>query len=193
MASKDIIFASGNQNKIIEVQAMLGEAYRVRGLRDVGITEEIAETATTLEGNASIKSRYIFDKMGCDCFSDDTGLEVEILNGAPGVQTARYGGESKNDDDNIALLLKNMEGETNRNCRFVTVVSLIKDGQEYFFEGEVRGTIRTSRSGEKGFGYDSVFEPEGYSVTFAEMELQEKNSLSHRARAIAKLVEFLNK
>lgn len=193
MSRKEIIFASGNQNKITEVQAMLGESYHVLGLKDIGVTEDIAETADTLEGNASIKSRYIFDCKGCDCFSDDTGLEVEILGGAPGVHSARYAGEGKNNDDNMTLLLKKMEGAVNRNARFRTVVSLIKDGDEYFFEGEVKGTIRTSRSGNHGFGYDPIFEPEGYDVTFAEMSAAQKNELSHRARAIKKLVDFLNK
>lgn len=191
MSRKEIIFASGNEHKIAEVSSMLGTVYVVRGLKEVGILEEIPETAPTLEGNASIKSHYLFDRLGCDCFSDDTGLEVEALGGAPGVVSARYAGEGKNSEENMALLLKNMEGITNRKARFRTVVSLIKNGTEHFFEGEVTGTIRTQKSGCEGFGYDPIFEPDGYSTTFAEMSMEEKNELSHRARAIQKLVNFL--
>lgn len=193
MSRKEIIFASGNEHKIAEVASMLGDTYVVRGLKEVGILEEIPETAETLEGNASIKSHYLFDRLGCDCFSDDTGLEVEALGGAPGVKSARYAGEGKNSEENMALLLKKMEGVTNRKAKFRTVVSLIQNGVEYLFEGEVCGTIRTTKSGCEGFGYDPIFEPEGYSTTFAEMSMDEKNKLSHRARAINKLVDFLKK
>lgn len=193
MSRKEIIFASGNEHKIAEVASMLGDTYVVRGLKEVGILEEIPETAETLEGNASIKSHYLFDRLGCDCFSDDTGLEVEALSGAPGVKSARYAGEGKNSEENMALLLKKMEGATNRKAKFRTVVSLIQNGTEHLFEGEVCGTICTTKSGSEGFGYDPIFEPEGYSTTFAEMSMDEKNRLSHRARAINKLVDFLKK
>lgn len=193
MNRKEIIFASGNPNKIKEVQAMLGEKYLVRGLKELGIEEDIPETAATIEGNASIKSHYLFDRLGCDCFSDDTGLEVEALGGEPGVYSARYAGEGKDAEDNMKLLLHKMEGLSNRRAKFRTVVSLIESGTEHLFEGEVKGTIRETKSGDEGFGYDPVFEPEGYSITFAEMLPEEKNKLSHRAKAIAKLVNYLKK
>lgn len=193
MGRKEIIFASGNRNKIAEVQSMLGDTYTVKGLKEIGIEEDIPETATTLEGNASIKSHYIVSKLGCDCFSDDTGLEVEVLGGEPGVKSARYAGEEKDSNDNMALLLQNMKGKTNRRARFRTVVSLIQNGEEHLFEGEVTGTIREVKSGSEGFGYDPLFQPDGYDITFAEMQMDEKNKLSHRARAISKLVDFLKK
>lgn len=189
--NKEILFASGNEHKIKEIQAVLGSSYTIKGLKDIGFMDDIPETSPTLEGNARQKSMFLYDRLECDCFSDDTGLEVEVLSGAPGVLSARYAGEGKNSEDNITLLLKNMEGETNRKARFRTVVSLILAGKEYQFEGIVNGIIRTERSGSEGFGYDPVFEPEGHNVTFAEMPLEEKNSMSHRARAITKLVEFL--
>lgn len=189
--SKEILFASGNINKIKEIQAMLGDLYCVKGLKDIGFTEEIEENAPTLEGNASIKSKYLFEKLGCDCFSDDTGLEVEILDNEPGVRSARYAGEGKNSEDNMDLLLKKLEGATNRNAQFRTVISLILDGKEYFFEGIVEGTINTERRGAEGFGYDPIFTPKGFGRTFAEMSSEEKNSMSHRGRAVEKLVNFL--
>lgn len=191
MGRKEIIFASGNRNKVEEVQSMLGDRYTVKGLKEIGIEDDIPETAATLEGNASIKSHFVFSKFGCDCFSDDTGLEVEVLSGEPGVKSARYAGEGKDSNDNMTLLLQNMKGKTNRKARFRTVVSLIQNGEEYLFDGEVTGTIRETRSGNEGFGYDPLFQPDGYDITFAQMSMEEKNKLSHRARAIGKLVDFL--
>lgn len=189
--SKEILFASGNINKIKEIQEILGGGYIVKGLKDIGFTGEIVEDAPTLEGNASIKSKYLFERLGCDCFSDDTGLEVEALNNAPGVYSARYAGEGNNAENNMNLLLKNLEGETNRKAQFRTVISLILDGKEYFFEGIVKGTINTELHGDEGFGYDPIFTPEGFDRTFAQMSSEEKNSMSHRGRAIEKLVDFL--
>lgn len=193
MSRKEIIFASANLNKIKEVQATLGDEYVVRGLKDVGVVEDIPETAATIEGNASIKSHYLFERLGCDCFSDDTGLEVEALGGEPGVYSARYAGHGRDSEDNIKLLLHRMEGVTNRQAKFRTVVSLIENGVEHLFEGEAIGTICLSRSGDDGFGYDPIFTPEGYDITFAQMSMEQKNKLSHRAKAIGKLVEFLKK
>lgn len=193
MSRKEIIFASANLNKIKEVQATLGDEYVVRGLKDVGVVEDIPETAATIEGNASIKSHYLFERLGCDCFSDDTGLEVEALGGEPGVYSARYAGHGRDAEDNIKLLLHRMEGVTNRQAKFRTVVSLIENGVEHLFEGEAIGAICLSRSGDDGFGYDPIFTPEGYDITFAQMSMEQKNKLSHRAKAIGKLVEFLKK
>lgn len=191
MSGKEIIFATSNSNKIREVQSMLGDSYVLRSSKDLGLTEEIPETCDTLQGNASQKSHYLYERYGCDCFADDTGLEVEALDLAPGVYSARYAGEGKSSEDNMTLLLKNMEGVQNRKARFRTVISLIQNGKEYFFEGKVEGTIREERCGSEGFGYDPLFEPEGFSITFAEMSLEQKNKLSHRGRAVEKLVNFL--
>ncbi len=190
--SKEILFASGNSHKISEIASKLGDGYSVKGLKDVGITEDIPETADTLEGNASIKSHYLFEKLGCDCFSDDTGLEVEALNGEPGVRSARYAGEDKSSEDNIELLLNKLIGVENRGARFRTVISLIIDGKETIFEGVVNGVIIEDRRGGDGFGYDPIFVPDGYTKTFAEMTLEEKNSISHRAKATEKLINYLN-
>lgn len=166
----------------------------LRTSADCGITEDIPENEPTLEGNASAKAQYIYQKTGCDCFADDTGLEVEVLDGEPGVRSARYAaGDGHNSENNMALLLRKMEGEPNRKARFRTVISLIIGGKEHTFEGIVNGMIRAERSGCEGFGYDPIFEPEGYDITFAEMPLEQKNLISHRGLATAKLVEFLGK
>ena len=191
MKNKELIFATANINKIREVQAMLENIYSVKSSKDLGLEEDIPEDMDTLQGNASQKSHFLNDRFGCDCFADDTGLEVDALNGAPGVYSARYAGESKSSEENMDMLLKNMEGVENRKARFKTVISLIKEGEEMFFEGVVEGTIRREKCGADGFGYDPIFEPEGFSTTFAEMSSEQKNQLSHRGIAVRKLVDYL--
>ena len=187
----EIIFATNNAHKLSEVQALLGDKFRLVTLRDCGITEDIPETADTLDGNASQKSHYLYDRVGKNCFADDTGLEVEVLGGAPGVRSARYATDGHDFEANNRLLLKNLEGEDNRKARFRTVISLILDGEEHLFEGIVEGRITESAAGCGGFGYDPLFVPDGYDCTFAEMSADEKNAISHRGRAVQKLVEFL--
>ena len=187
-----LIFATNNAHKVAEVQAVLGDGYELVTPRQMGITEDIPETASTLEGNARQKARYLYERTGLDCFADDTGLEVEALGGAPGVRSARYAGDEHDFDANNALLLKNLEGESNRKARFRTVIALILGGEEYLFEGIVEGTIIDHMTGSEGFGYDPMFVPEGDTRTFAEMSAEEKNAISHRGRAVAKLVEFLS-
>ena len=187
----EIIFATNNAHKLSEVQALLGDKFHLVTLRDCGITEDIPETASTLEGNASQKSHYLHDRVGKDCFADDTGLEVEALGGEPGVRSARYASDGHDFEANNRLLLKNLEGVTNRKARFRTVISLILNGEEHLFEGIVEGRITESAAGCGGFGYDPLFVPNGYDCTFAEMSADEKNAISHRGRAVQKLVEFL--
>jgi XTP/dITP diphosphohydrolase len=171
---------------------MLEPLYRITSLDELGCTEDLAETSATLEGNSLQKANYIFDAYKLACIADDTGLEVEALHGDPGVYSARYAGPQRNSDDNIALLLKNLEGKSNRKARFRTIITLIlDDGAIHSFEGVVDGEIIPVKKGDKGFGYDPVFKPEGFDRTLAEMTLEEKNSLSHRARAVQKLVAFL--
>lgn len=188
---RKLVFATHNENKLKEVREMLGDKFELLSLADIDCHDEIAETADTLEGNALIKSRYVKDQFGYDVFADDTGLEVDALNGAPGVYSARYAGEGKKSEDNINKLLNELSGKEGRTARFRTAVSLILGDDEHIFEGIVDGAITTERSGSEGFGYDPVFRPEGYEVTFAEMSGDEKNSSSHRGRAIRKLVSFL--
>jgi XTP/dITP diphosphohydrolase len=187
----EIIFATNNAHKLSEVQALLGDKFRLVTLRDCGITEDIPETADTLDGNASQKSHYLHDRVGRNCFADDTGLEVEALGGEPGVRSARYATDGHDFEANNRLLLKNLEGVTNRKARFRTVISLILDGEEHLFEGIVEGRIAESEAGCGGFGYDPLFIPDGYNCTFAEMSADEKNAISHRGRAVQKLVKFL--
>ncbi len=188
---KRIIFATNNAHKLSEVQAILGDSFRLLTLKECGITEDIPETAPTLEGNALQKARYIYEKIGADCFADDTGLEVEALGGAPGVHSARYATDGHDFAANNRLLLKNLEGVSNRKARFRTVIALILDGKEYLFEGIVEGSIAEEESGSEGFGYDPLFVPSGEIITFAQMSAEKKNSISHRGRAVAKLVNFL--
>lgn len=157
-----------------------------------GITEDIPENQETLEGNALQKARYIYERLHENCFADDTGLEVEALNGAPGVRSARYAGDERDMRRNMEKLLCDMKDATNRNARFRTAIALILDGREYFFEGEVKGEIMRGKAGGKGFGYDPIFRPSGYGISFAEMDLSEKNSISHRGKAVRQLVNFLN-
>jgi XTP/dITP diphosphohydrolase len=188
---RKLIFATNNAHKLGEVQALLGDDFELVTLRECGITEDIPETAETLEGNALQKARYVYSKTGLDCFADDTGLEVEALGGAPGVHSARYATDGHDFAANNRLLLKNLEGETNRSAHFRTVIALILDGKEYLFEGRVEGTIATEESGSEGFGYDPLFVPSGEIITFAQMSAEAKNAISHRGRAVAKLVKFL--
>ena len=187
----NIIFATNNHHKLKEVQAVLGEGFRLTTPRELGITEDIPEEQDTLEGNASQKARYLYERTGKNCFADDTGLEVAALGGAPGVRSARYAGPGHDSQKNMELLLNNMAGKTDRRARFRTVISLILDGEEHLFEGTVEGTILDAPCGEAGFGYDPVFVPEGYDTTFAEMSAEAKNAISHRGRAVARLAAFL--
>jgi XTP/dITP diphosphohydrolase len=187
----EIIFASNNLNKIREINNILGNSFTLLSLRDIDINEDIPENEMTLEGNALYKASYIYKASGKNVFADDTGLEVEALNGRPGVHSARFAGENKDPDANIEKLLSMLEKETNRNARFRTVIALILNGKEYLFEGTVTGKIIKERKGNQGFGYDPVFIPDGKSVTFAEMDIEEKNMISHRARAFEKLRHFL--
>lgn len=187
----EIIFATNNAHKLAEVQAVLGDGFRLLTPRECGITEDIPETQPTLEGNASQKAHYLHDRTGRNCFADDTGLEVMALGGAPGVRSARYATDGHDFDANNRLLLKNMEGIADRRARFRTVISLIIDGEEHLFEGIVNGRIAESASGCEGFGYDPLFIPDGSDKRFAEMTADEKNAVSHRGRAVRKLVDFL--
>ena len=186
-----IVFATNNAHKLSEVKAVLGDGFELVTLREVGITEDIPETGATLEENASQKARYVYDRTGLDCFADDTGLEVEALDGRPGVRSARYAGEGHDFKANNRKLIAELEGKENRRARFRTVISLIRGGVEQQVEGIVRGVIATEESGTEGFGYDPLFIPEGSNVTFAEMSAEAKNAISHRGRAVAALVKIL--
>jgi XTP/dITP diphosphohydrolase len=187
----ELIFATNNKHKLREINSIIGEEIILRDLSDVNITEDIPEKEPTLEGNALAKARYVHRRTGLNVFADDTGLETEALNGMPGVHSARFAGESKDSDANIAKLEKMLERKLNRNARFRTVIALIFNDKEYLFEGTVSGKIIDEKRGREGFGYDPVFIPEGFSKTFAEMSLVEKNKLSHRAKALDKLKDFL--
>lgn len=186
-----LVFATNNPHKAKEVEQILGGNYRVKTLRDIGCLDDIAETEATLEGNALLKARYVKENFGYDCFSEDTGLEVDALGGEPGVHTARYAGEQRNAADNMSLLLRNLAGKDNRNARFRTVIALIFNGEESIVEGICEGRIATEQHGAGGFGYDPVFIPDGYEQTFAELGDDIKNRISHRARATKKLMELL--
>ena len=186
-----ICFATNNKNKIAEVRSKVGEEISILSLEDIGCFEELPETSPTLEGNSAQKARFVADKYKVHCFADDTGLEVDALNGAPGVYSARYAGPACNPEDNMNKLLLSMEGQNNRSAQFKTCITLIIDGKETVFHGAVKGTILTERHGKEGFGYDPIFQPEGYLVSFAEMPLSEKNTISHRALAVEKLIDYL--
>lgn len=191
---KTLLFASGNQHKIDEINAVLAPlGYQVQGLHALGLQEDIPETGTTLDENAAIKATYLYEKFGKDCFADDTGLEVEVLNGAPGVYSARYAGTPKSDVNNMAKLLTALQGKANRNAQFRTVFCLIEGGETRFFEGKVTGSIAEAPIGEAGFGYDPVFVPTAESRTFAQMSAADKNKISHRAKAVAALMAYLKK
>lgn len=193
LSNQSIIFATQNRNKLLEVQAMLGNAFQLMTLSDVGITDELEENQLTLEGNALQKANYVYNLTGLACFADDTGLEVEALNGAPGVYSARYAGEERDALANMNRILRELNGIQNRNARFRTVIAWVDKQQEYCFEGIIKGIITTSQRGNAGFGYDPIFQPENQELTFAEMDLSTKNKLSHRARAFSTFKEWLGK
>lgn len=186
-----LVFATGNQNKVNEIQQLIPSNIKLLGLKDINVSEEIPETQPTIEGNASQKAFYIYTNYHANCFADDTGLEIEALDNRPGVLSARYAGESKNAEDNMLKVLNELNGISNRKARFKTVISLVIDGKEQQFEGVVNGTIAHEKIGIKGFGYDPIFVPDGTTKSFAEMDLEEKNKISHRAKAVNKLVEYL--
>ena len=186
-----LVFATNNKHKIREISDLLDDRFEIIGLADIGITEDIPEDADNLADNALFKARYVHDRTGLNVFADDTGLEVDALDGAPGVYSARYAGTSKDPSDNIIKLLKELEGVEDRKARFRTVIALIYDNSEYLFEGKVEGAIIQKGRGTGEFGYDPVFMAEGYDLTFAEMPLADKNKISHRARAMKKLLAFL--
>ena len=190
---KKFVFATNNAHKLEEVTAILGDKIELLSMKDIHCHADIPETADTLEGNALLKARYIFENYNMDCFADDTGLEVETLNGAPGVYSARYAGDAHNSEANMRKLLQDMEGIENRKAQFRTVFALIINGKEHLFEGIVKGEITKHRCGSSGFGYDPVFIPEGYTQTYAEMGNTLKNKISHRALATNKLCNFLSK
>jgi XTP/dITP diphosphohydrolase len=190
---QQLVFATNNAHKLEEVAAKLNGKIQLLSLNDIGCTDDIAETGTTFRENAAIKSNYIYHKYHINCFGDDSGLEIDALNGEPGVYSARYAGKHGDHAANIKKVLEQLASATNRKARFRTVISLIWNGEEHFFEGTVEGIIRTTLSGTAGFGYDSIFQPDGYNVTFAEMTLAEKNAISHRGRAMEKMMEFLGK
>ena len=188
---KKIVFATGNPNKIKEVKELLGNQFEIIGLKDIGCHEDIPETQPTIEGNALQKARYVVENYGVNCFAEDTGLEIESLNMEPGVFSARYAGPQRNSVDNMKLVLEKLKNHDNRNARFKTVVALIIDGEEFTFEGIVNGEISHEKTGDGGFGYDPIFLPEDQKISFAEMGSTEKNKISHRGRAVRKLIEWL--
>ena len=189
----EIIFATGNQHKVVEAQKALGDSFALIMPKELGITEDIPETGDTLEDNAKEKSLYLWEKLGRPCFADDTGLEVEELGGEPGVYSARYAGEECSSEANMKKLLHNLEGKDNRKAQFRTAICLIMDNEQHLFEGICRGEIIKEKRGGAGFGYDPIFVPEGYTETFAELGNDIKNTISHRAKAVQMLCEFLNK
>lgn len=190
-----LVFATGNKNKVNEIKALIPDTIQLLGLQDIHCSEEIPETKATIEGNASQKAFYVFEKYGFNCFADDTGLEIEALNAMPGVMSARYAGEQKNGEDNMNKVLSELQGITNRKARFKTVISLVMDGKEIQFEGIVNGIILLEKHGSKGFGYDPIFQPDFQigkeKSSYAEMDLSEKNRISHRALAVNKLLGYL--
>lgn len=190
---KDIVFATNNAHKADEIRQILKGRYNLLTLADIGCHDDIPETAETLEGNAELKARYVHERYGYDCFADDTGLEVEALDGAPGVYSARYAGPGHDSQANMAKLLSELEGKENRNARFRTVIALVIGGDMVLVDGIVEGHITEIPSGNDGFGYDPVFMPSGYDRTFAQMSADEKNAISHRGRAVSRLVEYLDK
>ena len=190
-SNREIVFATNNLHKLSEIREIIGDKFKILSLSEIGCNEDIPETASTLEGNAEIKARYVKEHYGYDCFADDTGLEVEALNGAPGVLSARYAGEAHDSQANMDLLLKNMRCEENRNARFRTVIALLVNDELTLIDGIVEGEIMLEREGEGGFGYDPIFKPIESEFTFAQMSSEEKNKISHRGRATAKLIEKL--
>lgn len=187
----ELVFATNNKHKLEEITHIIGDRYTIISLKELGCYNDIPETETTLEGNALLKARYIHSRYHCNCFADDTGLEIEALQGEPGVYSARYAGEHCSFEDNIVKVLQKMEGKTNRKALFRTVIALIIDNQEYLFEGCIKGSIIEDQKGISGFGYDPIFIPDGYTQTFAEMGDELKNRISHRAIATQNLIDFL--
>ncbi len=189
--SVELVFATSNTHKLQEVQFMMGDKFMIKSLHDIGCNDDIAETGKTFHENATLKSTYIYQHFGLHCFADDSGLEIDALGGEPGVFSARYSG-LRNDEENLQLVLNKMTGIECRNARFKCVISLLLDGIEHFFEGAVEGTILTEKTGDSGFGYDPIFMPDGYSKSFADMPSKVKNSISHRGRAVSKMLDFFN-
>tara|TARA_B110000285_G_scaffold7699_1_gene7952 strand:- start:858 stop:1439 length:582 start_codon:yes stop_codon:yes gene_type:complete len=190
MKVNKIVFATGNTNKLKEIKSAIN-SFEILGLKDLGITEVIPETGDTLMKNALQKAKYVYDKTGFDCFSDDTGLEIEALNYHPGVYSAMYAGPDCNAEDNMQKVLLELRESANRNAQFKTVIALILDGKEHFFEGAIKGVILKEKAGVDGFGYDPIFRPTGYEESFAEMTIEQKNEISHRGLAVKKLIAFL--
>lgn len=188
----NLVFASNNKNKIREIQSILPETIKILSLEEIGCHEEIPETADTIEGNAILKANYVTEKYGYDCFADDTGLEVTALNGEPGVYSARYAGEQRDANDNMNKLLEALSGKPDRSAQFKTVIALNLKGKQSLFTGIAKGTITLNKTGNQGFGYDPIFQPENYSVTFAELSSEIKNKISHRGKATRQLIDFLN-
>ena len=188
---KTLVFVTNNQHKLFEVRNLLEGSFIIKSLNEIGLSGDIPETSDTLQGNALQKAQWVWERTGLDCFADDTGLEVNALNGAPGVYSARYAGENCTFDDNIDKLLSALEGKSDRSARFRTVICLIENGLEHYFEGQIEGQILTERMGKDGFGYDPIFMPSRFAVSFAEMPIEVKNAISHRGLAIQKLTEYL--
>ncbi len=188
-----LVFATHNAHKLKEIQALVPDTIEIISLTDIACHEEIPETATTIEGNAHLKAEYVHTHYGLACFADDTGLEVEALNGAPGVFSARYAGPAKRDSDNVDKLLRELANQSNRKAHFKTVISLIIEGKKVDFTGICKGKILPERHGNNGFGYDPIFQPEGYNTSFAEMSAEEKNKISHRGKATRQLLDYLHK
>lgn len=188
----EIVFATNNSNKLEEIRSKIPTSIRIKSLEEIGCFQEIPETGQTLRENAQQKSDFIQSNYKMNCFSDDTGLEIDALNGEPGVYSARYAGPQKNAEDNMNLVLEKLQGQQNRSARFKTIISLFLDGKQHFFEGVCEGEIRREKSGNEGFGYDPIFQPKGYEITFAEMSMEEKNRISHRGKAVDQLINFLN-
>ena len=187
-----LVFASNNKNKIAEIQQQVGSQFQIVSLEDIGCFVDIPETAETIEGNAILKANYITENYGLPCFADDTGLEIEALNNEPGVYSARYKKKKKNAEDNMNLVLEKLATQANRKAQFKTIIALNINGEQHLFEGIVKGEITNEKSGNMGFGYDPIFQPEGFSTTFAEMSMEQKSVISHRGIAVQKLIKFLS-
>jgi XTP/dITP diphosphohydrolase len=192
MTNINLIFATSNQNKVLEIQKILPKKFNIKSLKDLNYFEDVPENKNTIEGNAIFKAKYIYEKFNINVFADDTGLEVEALNGEPGVHSARYAGTTRNSEKNIKKLLKNLKNIKNRNARFKTVIALIIDNKLHIFSGIVEGYILDSPKGNNGFGYDPIFCPNGFDKSFAELTLKEKNLISHRSFAMKKLIDFIS-
>lgn len=193
MLNKQLTFVTGNPHKVEEVSSLIKDTFKITGLKDLDFFEEIPETSDSIEGNAIQKAKFIFDRFGINCFAEDTGLEVDFLGGEPGIHTARYAGPDRDANENMDLLLKNLENAPNREGQFKTVIALYLEGQLTCFEGIIRGKISIKKTGSAGFGYDPIFIPENYKQTFAELNSEIKNRISHRGRAVQKLISFLSK